>query len=92
MQTFAYFAQELACLSSWYYRSLVRNYFPPSDEVIEVLGTPAWWSRLVGTPEVLVEQIQAYADAGVEELILVWFDQDNIEALRGFAESILPRV
>jgi F420-dependent oxidoreductase-like protein len=62
------------------------------DEVIEVLRTPAWWSRLVGTPEVLVEQIQAYADAGVEELILVWFDQDNIEALRGFAESILPRV
>ncbi len=40
----------------------------------------------------LVEQIQAYANAGVEELILVWFDQDNIEALRGFAESILPRV
>jgi alkanesulfonate monooxygenase SsuD/methylene tetrahydromethanopterin reductase-like flavin-dependent oxidoreductase (luciferase family) len=61
------------------------------DEVIEVLRTPAWWSRLVGTPEMLVEQIQAYADAGVEELILVWFDQDNIEALRGFAESILPR-
>ena len=62
------------------------------DEVIEVLRTPAWWSRLVGTPEMLVEQIQAYAEAGVEELILVWFDQDNIEALRGFAESILPRV
>jgi hypothetical protein len=27
-----------------------------------------------------------------EELILTWFDMDNIEALRGFAESILPRV
>jgi F420-dependent oxidoreductase-like protein len=62
------------------------------DEVIEVLRTPAWWSRLVGTPEMLVEQIRAYADAGVEELILLWFDQDNIEALRGFAESVLPRV
>jgi F420-dependent oxidoreductase-like protein len=62
------------------------------DEVIEVLRSPAWWNRLVGTPEMLVEQIQAYAEAGVEELILVWFDQDNIEALRGFAESILPRV
>jgi hypothetical protein len=39
-----------------------------------------------------VEQIQAHADAGVEELIFAWFDQVNIEALRGFAESILPRV
>lgn len=62
------------------------------DEVIEVLRTPAWWSRLVGTPEMLVEQIQAYAAAGVEELILAWFDMDNLEVLRGFAESILPRV
>ena len=40
----------------------------------------------------LIEQIQAYADAGVEELILDWFELDNIEALRGFADSILPRV
>ncbi len=62
------------------------------DEVIQVLRTPEWLNRLVGTPEMLVEQIQAYADAGVEELILVWFDLDNIDALRGFAESILPRV
>src|SRR5689334_9551118 len=35
------------------------------DEVIELLRSPAWWSRLVGTPEMLVEQIQAYAEAGV---------------------------
>ena len=62
------------------------------DEVIEVLRTAAWWNRLVGTPEMLVEQIQAYADAGVEELILTWFDLDNMVALRGFAESILPRL
>jgi hypothetical protein len=27
----------------------------------------------------LVEQIQAYADAGVEELILAWLDPDNEE-------------
>jgi len=62
------------------------------DEVIHLLGTPEWPGRLVGTPEMIVKQIQAYGDAGVEELILTWFDQDNIEALRGFAESVLPRV
>ena len=83
--------EELDQVLSW------RQKFPKLadkslDEVIAVLRTPAWWSRLVGTPEMLVEQIQAYADAGVEELVLVWFDQDNIEALRAFAESILPRL
>lgn len=83
--------EELDQVLSW------RHEFPELahrslDEVIQVLRTPQWLNRLVGTPEMLVEQIQAYAAAGVEELILVWFDQDNIEALRGFAESILPRV
>lgn len=83
--------EELDQVLSW------RQEFPELahqslDEVIQVLRTPEWLNRLVGTPEMLVEQIQAYADAGVEELILAWFDQDNIEALRGFAESILPRV
>lgn len=83
--------EELDQVLSW------RHEFPELahrslDEVIQVLRTPQWLNRLVGTPEMLVEQIQAYAAAGVEELILVWFDQDNIEALRGFAESILHRV
>jgi hypothetical protein len=40
----------------------------------------------------LIEQIHAYADAGVEELILHWFELDNRELLRGFAERILPGV
>ena len=62
------------------------------DEVIRALRTPKLWNRLVGTPEMLIEQIQAYADAGVEELILAWFDLDNIEALRGFAQSILSHI
>ena len=83
--------EELDQVLSW------RHEFPELahrslDEVIQVLRSPEWWTRLVGTPEMLVEQIQAYADAGVEELILVWFDLDNIEALQGFAERILPRV
>src|SRR5690242_9688667 len=47
---------------------------------------------LVGTPDLVVEQIQAYAAAGVEELMLQWFDMDNIDGLRAFASSVLPRV
>ena len=57
-----------------------------------MLRTEEWMNRLVGTSETVVEQIHAYANAGVEELILTWFDMDNIEALREFADCILPRV
>jgi hypothetical protein len=58
--------------------------------VIETLRTGKWWNRLVGTPEMLIPQIQAYADAGVEELILHWLELDDMEALRAFAKSVLP--
>lgn len=64
----------------------------PLAEVIEMLRTEPWGNRLVGTPDMLIEQIQAYADAGVEELVLHWFELDNRELLRGFAQSILPMV
>jgi len=64
----------------------------PLAEVIQTLRTELWGNRLVGTPEMLIEQIQAYAGAGVEELVLHWFELDNSELLHGFAESILPRV
>lgn len=62
------------------------------DGVISVLGTPSWLNRLVGTPEMLVEQIKAYEKAGVEELILAWFEPTNIKALREFAKTVLPQV
>jgi F420-dependent oxidoreductase-like protein len=47
---------------------------------------------VVGTPDMIIEQIQAYADAGVEELVLQWLDLDDIEGLRAFARSVLPHV
>lgn len=47
---------------------------------------------LIGTPEQLVGQIQAYAAAGAEELMLQWFEMDDIEGLRDFAASVLPQL
>ncbi len=47
---------------------------------------------LVGTPDQLVEQIKAYAAAGVEELMLQWFNFDDIEGLRDLAASVLPQL
>ena len=49
-------------------------------------------NAIAGTPDMLIEQIQAYADAGVEELVLQWFDLDDIDGLRAFAGRVLPHV
>lgn len=48
------------------------------------------WRRLIGTPDMIAEQLAAYADAGVKELMLQWFDFDDMDALRAFADIILP--
>jgi F420-dependent oxidoreductase-like protein len=50
------------------------------------------WRPIVGTADMVVAQIQAYAAAGVEELMLQWLDLDDIERLREFARQVLPRV
>ena len=62
----------------------------PLDEVIEAMRAEGW--ALVGTPSMIIEQIKSYAGAGVEELMLQWFDMDDIDGLRAFAESVLPRL
>lgn len=62
----------------------------PLDAVIEAIH--AQGRALVGTSEQIMQQIQAYADAGVEELMIQWFAMDDIKGLRNFAESVLHRI
>jgi F420-dependent oxidoreductase-like protein len=45
---------------------------------------------ILGTPEMVNEQLSAYANAGVEEMILQWFSLDDIEGLEIIAEHVLP--
>jgi hypothetical protein len=45
-----------------------------------------------GTPEMILEQIHAYEQAGAEAVMLQWLDLDDIEGLRAFAASVLPHV
>jgi F420-dependent oxidoreductase-like protein len=49
-------------------------------------------NRIVGPADVVAGQIRAYGEAGVEELMLQWFDLDDIDGLRAFAEQVLPRL
>lgn len=47
---------------------------------------------LVGNAEQIVAQIQTYAQAGVEEVMVQWTDYDDIDGLRAFAAGVLPQL
>ena len=49
-------------------------------------------NAIVGTPDLVVEQIRAYQAVGVQELMLQWFDMDDVDGLRAFAELVLPQL
>lgn len=60
----------------------------PLETILETLRTD--WNAIAGPPEIVIEQIHAYAQAGVEELMLQWFDVDDINGVEILAERILP--
>jgi F420-dependent oxidoreductase-like protein len=57
----------------------------PRDELIAIMRQR---NVIVGTPETVAEQIATYIQAGAEELMLQWLDQDDIEGLRALAEVV----
>ncbi len=59
-----------------------------ASEVADILRSRR--EAFVGTGEMIREQIAEYSAAGVEDLMLQWFDLDDIEGLRAFAEGVLP--
>ena len=61
----------------------------PLDAVVEDLKASG--GIIVGTPGEVIEQIKAYDNAGADELMLQWFDLDDIDGLRAFATSVLPQ-
>jgi F420-dependent oxidoreductase-like protein len=55
----------------------------PSDKLLE-------WTRIVGTPTQVVDQIAACAEAGASRLMLMWQDQEDIAGLEMLARDVLP--
>lgn len=47
---------------------------------------------LAGLPDAAAVQVAAFAAMGVEELMVQWFDLDDLDGLRDFAETVLPRL
>lgn len=62
----------------------------PLEQAIEKIANSG--RALVGNAEQILPQIQAYAQAGVDELMLQWFEMDNLAGLRAFAAGVLSRV
>jgi alkanesulfonate monooxygenase len=71
----------------------VRGFIPggrelPLDEVLQALRTR--FTAVVGTPDAVVEQLRGYAAAGVAEVMVQWFDLDDLEGLQVLADVVLP--
>ncbi|GAC1463235.1 MAG: LLM class F420-dependent oxidoreductase [Chloroflexota bacterium] len=47
---------------------------------------------LCGTPQMWIEQLEAYAAIGVERVMLQWLEQDNLDDLEIVAREVLPAV
>lgn len=71
----------------------------PFDRLLEALdkilspvlhNVGATFCPIVGTPDQVVEQIDVYAEAGIEEMIFQWYDVNDYEGLQMYAEEILP--
>jgi len=60
-----------------------------TDEVFENLKKNMSGS-VFGSPQDLIDALNSYAEAGVDEIILQWFLFDNIEGLQVLAEDVLP--
>jgi F420-dependent oxidoreductase-like protein len=46
--------------------------------------------HLVGTPSALVDQMNAFVEAGAERFMLQWLDLDDIDGLEAMAHALLP--
>jgi alkanesulfonate monooxygenase SsuD/methylene tetrahydromethanopterin reductase-like flavin-dependent oxidoreductase (luciferase family) len=73
--------------------SIFRRYYPetantPVAELLTQLREGG--GCLVGTPEMIVEQIRPYIAAGVEEIIVDFYDFDDDRWFGVFAEQVMP--
>jgi F420-dependent oxidoreductase-like protein len=60
------------------------------ESFIEALKASA--TAIAGTPEMILEQLHAYEQAGAQEVMLQWLDLEDMEGPRAFAASVLPHV
>ncbi len=72
----------------------IQEYVPPraatpASKLPDVLRQDGW---LVGKPTEIVEQMQALAAEGIERIMLQFYDQVDLDALRLVAQEVMPRI
>jgi alkanesulfonate monooxygenase len=55
----------------------------PADKLLE-------WDRIVGTTAAVIDQLAAYAEAGVQRMMLMRQDQTDLDTLERVARDVLP--
>ncbi len=60
------------------------------DTLLGVLRSA--FSTLIGPPESIIEQLRAYGEVGVEEVMVQWWTLDDIEGLEILADQVLPHL
>ena len=75
----------------WYRRLFPDLADMPLDALLDNMR--AFFTNIImGTPEQVTDTIRAYADVGVDELIIQWFAVEDLEGLQVLAEQVLPQV
>lgn len=62
----------------------------PMDDVVELFRN--YMAGVFGTPEHVVEKVQAYGAAGAEEIMIAWWGMDDVEGLETLATHVMPYV
>jgi F420-dependent oxidoreductase-like protein len=52
--------------------------------------SPGGGNRIIGTPQAIVDQLGAYAEAGVQRAMLMWLDLADIHGIEQLASEVLP--
>jgi len=81
---------------SWFGRCVIRETEAELEDLLERVSRfrpenlDEDITHLVGTPETVVEQIQGFADLGVEETVVEFVDFPETDGASLFAETVIP--
>lgn len=82
-------------------RSLMLGtiFAPNRNELMRKMTGRGWGAedgpehgQVAGTPDMWVEQLRAYREAGVQRVMLQWLDLDDIPGIETVAREVLPAV
>ncbi len=88
--TFLFFGSDQAALDRWLARFRTQPWFRDLSNAEIMSKLRADNGSIIGLAEDVIPQIRAFADAGVQELMLQIFDSDDIQGLDAFARTVMP--